>query len=124
MDHPVVPNLQVCTKKLFLVNQVAVQTQIIIDGLGRWSDSKENQTIKPGRNMVTFLISADLTIHLLDTLEAKTPGYSRGRKDYFGKIFWTLVRKLWIPLTIIYRFHLSVALANIWASAYQAGLHH
>ena len=44
--------------------------------------------------MVTFLISADLTIHLLDTLEAKTPGYSRGRKDYFGKIFWTLVRKL------------------------------
>ena len=38
--------------------------------------------------MVTFLISADLTIHLLDTLEAKTPGYSR------GKIFWTLVRKL------------------------------
>ena len=44
--------------------------------------------------MVTFLISADLTIHLLDTFEAKTPGYSRGRKDYFGIAIWTLVRKL------------------------------
>ena len=37
--------------------------------------------------MVTFLISANLTIHLLETFEAKTPGYSWifKRKE---RLFW------------------------------------
>ena len=97
---------------------------MIIDGLRRCSDSNENQTSKPGRNMVTFLICANLTIYLWDTIEAKTPGYSKGRKKFFGKIFWTLLGHLTSPLTIFYRFHSSVALADIWASAYKAGSHH
>ena len=97
---------------------------MIIDGLRRCSDSNENQTLKPGRNMVTFLICANLTIYLWDTIEAKTPGYNKARKYYYGKIFWTILGHLLLPLTIFYRFHSSVALADIWASAYQAGSHH
>ena len=97
---------------------------MITDGLRRCSESKENQTLKPGRNMVTFLICANLTIWLWDTIESKTPGYSNGRKDYYGKVFWTLFGHLQLPLIIFYRFHSSVALADIWASAYQAKSHH
>ena len=58
-----------------------------MDGLRRCSESKENQTLKPGRNMITFLIFANLTLYLWDTIEAKTPGYSKGRKYYYGTIF-------------------------------------
>ena len=97
---------------------------MIMDGLRRCSESKENQTLKPGRNMITFLIFANLTLYLWDTIEAKTPGYSKGRKYYYGTIFWTILGHLLLPLTIFYRFHSSVALADIWASAYQVGSHH
>ena len=103
---------------------MAVQTLMIIDGLRRCSESKENQTLKPGRNIITFLICTNLILYLWDTIEAKTPGYNKARKYYYGKIFWTILGHLLLPLTIFYRFHSSVALADIWASAYQVGSHH
>ena len=103
---------------------MAVQTLMIIDGLRRCSESKQNQTLKPGRNIITFLICTNLILYLWDTIEAKTPGYNKARKYYYGKIFWTILGHLLLPLTIFYRFHSSVALADIWASAYQAGSHH
>ena len=97
---------------------------MIIDGLRRCSESKQNQTLKPGRNIITFLICTNLILWLWETIEAKTPGYNKARKYYYGKIFWTILGHLLLPLTIFYRFHSSVALADIWASAYQAGTHH
>ena len=97
---------------------------MIVDGLRRCSDSRDNQTLKPGRNLVTFLLVANLTIYLWDTVEVKTSGYSKGRKSYYGDEFWTIVSHMTLPLTIFYRFHASVALADIWSSAYQPGSHH
>ena len=97
---------------------------MIVDGLRRCSDTRDNQDLKPGRNLVTFLILANLTMWLWGTAESKTLGYDIARKKFYGKEFWTLLSHLSIPLTIFYRFHASVALADIWASAYQPGAHH
>lgn len=97
---------------------------MIVDGLRRCSDSRQNQTLKPGRNFVMFLIVANLTIWMWETVEAKTVGYTIGRKAFYGKDFWGILSHLSIPLTVFYRFHSSVALADIWASAYQPSTHH
>ena len=44
---------------------------MIVDGLRRCSDSRDNQDEKPGRQMITFLIIANLCMYLWETLEAK-----------------------------------------------------
>ena len=94
---------------------------MIVDGLRRCSDTRENQDEKPGREMVTFLILANIAMYIWDTFEAKGPGYSP-RKYYYGDEFWTVLDHL--TLCIFYRFHASVALVDIWYSAYRVGSHH
>ena len=91
---------------------------MIVDGLRRCSDSIENQIEKPGRNMVTFLIIANMTIYFWDMLESNTGLYSE-RKEFYGDEFWTFASHMAMPLILFYRFHSSVALADIWSSAYR-----
>ena len=104
--------------------QVMVQTPMIIDGLRRCSDSRENQSTKPGRNTLTFLIIANIAMWLWDTLELKTKGYAKLRKEYYGEDFYTVISHMTMPLVIFYRFHSSVAMVDIWSSAYRPGSHH
>lgn len=97
---------------------------MIVDGLRRCSDSRANQTQKPGRNVLTFLIIANLALYLWETMENKTSSLSTKRKEYYGKEFWIIASHATLPLCIFYRFHSAVALADIWSSAYQPGSHH
>ena len=97
---------------------------MIVDGLRRCSDSSANQNVKPGRNLVTFLIVANLTMYVWETFENKNNTYSIGRKEYYTQEFWTVVSHMTLPLVIFYRFHSSVALVDIWSSAYRPGSHH
>ena len=98
---------------------------MIIDGLRRCSDSRHNQAVKPGRNMVTYLIITNLTMYLWETLEVKSSaGFSKNRKAYYGDEFWTIVSHMTQPLCIFYRFHAAAALVDIWSSAYRPGSHH
>ena len=96
---------------------------MIIDGLRRCSDTRENQDEKPGRQMITFLIIANLCMYLWETMESKNSGYS-ARKKYYGDAFWTVVGHSTQPLCIFYRFHAAVAMVDIWSSAYRPGSHH
>ncbi len=97
---------------------------MIVDGLRRCSDKQEQRELKPGRNLLTFLLVTNLAVYFWDTMEVKSHYYSKGRKEFYGDAFWTIVSHLALPLCIFYRFHASVALADIWSSAYQPGSHH
>ena len=105
-----------------------VQTPAIIDGLQRCSDSDVIREAKPGKNLVTFLIIANLAIYFWDTVEAKTPSlasFSFAEKEgYYGDYFHAILNHFSLPLMAFYRFHSAVALADIWSSAYQPAGHH
>jgi hypothetical protein len=46
---------------------------------------KANQVERPGRNLITFLIVANLSLWLWETMEAKAVGeYYHIRKKYYG----------------------------------------
>jgi len=111
---------QICT-----MVQVIIQTALIIDGLRRCSDGQHNQVQRPGKNLITFLIVANLSLWLWETMEAKATGeYYHIRKKYYGAELWTIIAHTTLPLSIFYRFHSAVALADIWSSAYKPGDHH
>ena len=66
--------------------QVFAQTSMIVDGLRRCSESRHNLKMKPGRNLVAFLIISNLTVYVWDTFEFKSSSYLTARKDYYGKV--------------------------------------
>ena len=91
----------------FQLIQVLLQTPMIIDGLRRCSDLEENQTRKPGKPWVTFLIIANLIMYLWETLEVKNPDVYKEQKQYYGNEFWIIISHVTLPLCIFYRFHFS-----------------
>jgi hypothetical protein len=127
LSHTNPTNIKQCqsftTIFLFQLIQVLLQTPMIIDGLRRCSDLEENQTRKPGKPWITFLIIANLIMYLWETLEVKNPDVYKEQKQYYGYEFWIIISHVTLPLCIFYRFHSAAALADIWSLAYISGSH-
>ena len=115
--------------ELFVVNlltliQVLIQTPMIVDGLRRCSNSVEDQRKMKGRNLITFLIVANLAVYVMETLLIKSYDYQTAKIDFYGPEAWTILSHMTLPICIFYRFHSAVALVDIWKSAYKAPEHH
>ncbi|XP_076046380.1 proton channel OtopLc-like isoform X2 [Oratosquilla oratoria] len=106
------------------VMQVIVQTALICDGLRRCSNSKELQQRKPGRELVTFLVVANVAMWLLETFEIKSQEGNSDKYKYYGPELWTLLSHLTLPLVLFYRFHSSVCLADMWKASYEVDSEH
>ncbi|XP_046679079.1 LOW QUALITY PROTEIN: proton channel OtopLc-like [Homalodisca vitripennis] len=107
---------------LLQVVQVLLQTPFIIDGLRRCSNSRSLRLNKPGRELVTFLIVCNVAMWITETFEIKSQSISRDyRSQFYGRVLWTMLSHLTLPLTMFYRFHSSVCLVDIWKSAYEKG---
>ncbi|XP_054287534.1 proton channel OtopLc-like [Macrosteles quadrilineatus] len=107
---------------LLQVVQVLLQTPFIMDGLRRCSNSRSLRLEKPGRELVTFLIVCNVAMWITETFEIKSQSTSRDyRSQFYGRVLWTMLSHLTLPLTMFYRFHSSVCLVDIWKSAYEKG---
>jgi len=102
------------------VVQAIIQTIVISDGLRRCSNSSNNQLKKPGREVLTFLVVANVALWLLETFEIKNDAGNKDKYDLYGKNLWTMLSHMTLPLALFYRFHSSVCLADMWKSAYEA----
>ena len=66
--------------------QAIMQTVFIGDGLRRCSNSADNQNRKPGREVVTFLVVANVALWLLETFEIKNDAGNADKYDFYGKV--------------------------------------
>lgn len=112
------------TVNILQVIQATLQTVFIGDGLRRCSNSSSLQQKKPGREVVTFLVVANVAIWLLETFEIKSDAGNAGKYDFYGKNLWTLLSHLTLPLALFYRFHSSVCLADMWKASYEPEAEH
>ena len=80
-----------------------MQTSFIVDGLRRCSNSQENQKQLPGRNIVMFLIIANLIAYVIETVYLQANVYQDSMMEFFGPTVWTLLRHITMPLCIFYR---------------------
>uniref|UniRef100_V5I8B2 Otopetrin-2 n=1 Tax=Anoplophora glabripennis TaxID=217634 RepID=V5I8B2_ANOGL len=101
------------------VFQVLLQTCFIMDGLRRSSNTKELRRIKPGREMVTFLVISNVALWIMQTFEVKSHGMQDNRYEFYGKELWTILGHMCLPLMMFYRFHASVCIGDIWKYAYE-----
>ncbi|XP_046624717.1 proton channel OtopLc-like isoform X1 [Neodiprion virginianus] len=112
--------LKICTLIIGMI-QIMIQTPLIIDGLRRCSNAKKLRSKRPGRELITFLIICNVALWIIETFEIKSTSKQDDRYDFYGLTLWTILKHMTIPLTMFYRFHSSVCLADIWKSAYVPG---
>jgi hypothetical protein len=61
---------------------------------------------------------------LHDSLLAKTARLNPLQTDYYDAQAWSIIQAFTSPLSVFYRFHSSVCLADIWQEAYQDDTNH
>ncbi|KAJ8726943.1 hypothetical protein PYW08_015340 [Mythimna loreyi] len=107
-----------------MVIQVLIQTPLIMDGLRRCSNSKKLRRKKPGREVLMFLLIGNVAMWIFNTFSYKSPDSLDERYEFYGKVIWTILGHISLPLIMFYRFHSSVCFADIWDSAYKPGSEH
>jgi hypothetical protein len=115
--------------------QTFLQSAFILDALKRRTRTKNEIRKKPGRELITALLLINLgkefrlqkktkisiiylAIWLHDSLSANKVKLNPLQSEYYGPGTWSIVQAFTSPLSIFYRFHSSVCLADIWQEVY------
>ena len=112
------------TVYIFQILQTILQTALIGDGLRRCANSFSMQQRKPGRELVTFLLVANVAMWLLETFEIKTDASNDEKYEFYGKNLWKVLSHVTLPLALFFRFHSSVCLADMWKCSYEPDSDH
>uniref|UniRef100_A0A915LGM8 Uncharacterized protein n=2 Tax=Meloidogyne TaxID=189290 RepID=A0A915LGM8_MELJA len=118
------PNWQPLTIILLAVHvtriiEVALQSCLIyIAGKLRVGNDPILRERQPGKQAITFLLLANISMFLMNLLEAEKAGVSETVVNFYGKRSWVFLVRSFSPLTIFYRFHSSVCLAEVWKTTY------
>ena len=73
---------------------------------------------KPGRNAITFLLACNLALWIAAMFETKKYDTTDFFKGFYSHVAWIIITFLFVPLVILFRFHATVCLSQVWASAY------
>uniref|UniRef100_A0AC35GNJ0 Gustatory receptor n=1 Tax=Panagrolaimus sp. PS1159 TaxID=55785 RepID=A0AC35GNJ0_9BILA len=80
--------------------------------------NEKNKKNQPGKQVITFLIIVNISIFIMNLFESDKVGTSEIVVDFYGKQNWVFLVRTFSPLTVFYRFHSSVCLAEIWKNTY------
>ncbi|XP_024083592.1 uncharacterized protein LOC106670032 isoform X4 [Cimex lectularius] len=116
------PNLLVMVTGVLSIFQVVLQLLFISDVSRRRVYLPEHDRSKPGRQIVTFLLIANVTMWIIYTFEMQKVVANPVQLDFYGFLAWSVVQRITLPLCIFHRFHSAVTLAEIWKTSYKPRL--
>lgn len=99
--------------------EVLLQTVFIIFGQRLAALSAQLQERNPGRETITFLLLTNLSMFITNTFETQKAAANPLTSEFYGESIWTVIVHSTVPLSIFYRFHSTVCLAEIWKEAYR-----
>ncbi|KAK4887195.1 hypothetical protein RN001_003466 [Aquatica leii] len=105
--------------EVFSFIQTCLQTMFVLDGWWRRCRNLQQTKRKPGRELVTFLIIANMAMWTINTMEKNRAEFRPSHLHFFGNWAWTIITHISMPLAIFYRFHSTICLFEIWKSAYK-----
>lgn len=71
-----------------------------------------------------LLIITNVAMWVIYSFSYKSPDSLDERYTFYGKVVWSILGHVSLPLIMFYRFHSSVCFADIWDSAYKPGTEH
>ena len=102
-----------------LLIQATLQGMFIAEASKRVCTSRYQMLFKPGRQIVTFLLFANITLWLLDTFMSHNWMTQELQFSFYGYLAWGIISRLALPLLVFYRFHSAVVLIEIWKNTYR-----
>jgi hypothetical protein len=102
-----------------LLAQVSLQGLIISESSRRICATRSQQYAKPGRQLITFLLFANITLWVLDTFMTHSWLTQEIQLKFYGLLAWGVISRISLPLLIFYRFHSCVVLVEIWKNTYR-----
>ncbi|KOB66504.1 putative otopetrin [Operophtera brumata] len=85
----------------------------------RRSATSEQRREKPGRQLVTFLLVANMAMWAINTLEKNRAEFRPAHLAFYGPWAWTIITHVSMPLAIFYRFHSTICLFEIWKNCFK-----
>ena len=95
---------------------------IISEASRRICTTRAQQQAKPGRQIITFMLFANITLWVLDTFMTHRDITQGVQTQFFGLLAWGIISRISLPLLIFYRFHSCVVLVEIWKNTYRCVL--
>ena len=92
---------------------------IISEASRRICATRAQQQAKPGRQIITFMLFANITLWVLDTFMTHRDITQGVQTQFFGLLAWGIISRISLPLLIFYRFHSCVVLVEIWKNTYR-----
>ena len=92
---------------------------IISETSRRVCTTRAQQAAKPGRQIITFLLFANITLWVLDTFMSHRDITQGVQTEFYGLLAWGIISRISLPLLIFYRFHSCVVLVEIWKNTYR-----
>jgi hypothetical protein len=105
--------------ELCSIIQTTCQTIFVLDAWWRRCENKSQVKRKPGRQLVTFLLVANLAMWTINSLEKNRAEFHPTHLEFYGVWAWTIITHVSMPLAVFYRFHSTVCLLEIWKTAYK-----
>uniref|UniRef100_A0A336M5E8 CSON009315 protein n=1 Tax=Culicoides sonorensis TaxID=179676 RepID=A0A336M5E8_CULSO len=105
--------------EVFGIFQTSIQTLFILNSSWRRTRGALQKRKKPGREIITFLLIANMCMWLINTLIKGRAQFRPDHFEYFGLWAWTIIVHVSMPLSIFYRFHASICFFEIWKSTYK-----
>ncbi|XP_023218260.1 otopetrin-2-like [Centruroides sculpturatus] len=104
----------------FMVIQACVQS-LFAHQVGRKSSSPNTEfnRSKPGRQIVTFLVFANLVLWLMESFLTQDRLATQLQMQFYGDLPWGVLSRIALPLVVFYRFHSSASLMESWKRSYK-----
>nr|NP_001285581.1 Otopetrin-like b, isoform D [Drosophila melanogaster]AHN54096.1 Otopetrin-like b, isoform D [Drosophila melanogaster] len=109
--------------EVFGVVQTSLQTMFILHSSHRRCRGTNQVRRKPGREIITFLLVANIAIWFVNTLIKGRAVFRESHLEFFGVWGWTIITHISMPLAIFYRFHSTICLFEVWKITYKAKAH-
>lgn len=109
--------IRICNRVIQVI-QVFLQTPFIVSRLRSHCHSPEELKNKPGRQCVTFLGIANVSLWIFYAFSNHGVETHMQRAAVYGDVVWGVLYYLTLPFVMFYRFHSSVCLVHIWKHTY------
>jgi len=116
---PETKSIVVFAQCALLMVQVSLQGMIISEASRRICATRAQQSAKPGRQIITFMLFANITLWVLDTFMSHRDITQGVQTQFYGLLAWGIISRISLPLLIFYRFHSCVVLVEIWKNTYR-----
>jgi Otopetrin len=83
--------------------QTSIQTIFILNAWWRRAKGNHQNRTKPGRELITFLLVANMAIWFINTLIKNRATFRTTHLSFFGEWSWTIITHTSMPLAIFYR---------------------